>query len=225
MIVRTLDEITGHRARRARRRLARAPATSCATTASASRCRRRPSTAAREMQLWYKHHHEACFVIEGEAELTERDTGAVHRIGPGIGVRAEHDRHTIRVLEPLRLVCVFNPALTGRETHDADGSYLPAGRLGRDDLDRRAEVRAGVAGADPVVARLGAPPGSARGPGRAADADVLDRHGLGVCRPPGLVPAGPRSVRGQVEARRSQPLVDRCIERRTGSRASSPPGR
>jgi L-ectoine synthase len=79
-----------------------------------------------EMNLWYKHHKEACFVIEGEAEITERDTGAVHRIGPGSAYAPEHDRHTIRVLETLRLVCVFNPALTGRETHDADGSYLPA---------------------------------------------------------------------------------------------------
>ena len=79
-----------------------------------------------EMNLWYKHHNEACFVIEGEAEITERDTGRVHRIGPGSAYAPEHDRHTIRVLETLRLVCVFNPALTGRETHDADGSYLPA---------------------------------------------------------------------------------------------------
>ena len=29
-----------------------------------------------EMNLWYKHHQEACFVIDGEAELTERDTGS-----------------------------------------------------------------------------------------------------------------------------------------------------
>jgi L-ectoine synthase len=79
-----------------------------------------------EMNLWYKHHDEACFVIEGEAELTERDTGMVHRIGPGSAYAPEHDRHTIRVIAPLRLVCVFSPALTGRETHDADGSYLPA---------------------------------------------------------------------------------------------------
>ncbi len=79
-----------------------------------------------EMDLWYKHHAEACFCIEGEAEITERDTGTVHRIGPGSAYAPEHDRHTIRVLETLRLVCVFNPALTGRETHDADGSYLPA---------------------------------------------------------------------------------------------------
>ena len=82
--------------------------------------------AGREMQLWYKHHQEACFVIEGRAEITVRETGAVHEIGPGDAYAPEHDRHTIRVIEPLRLVCVFNPALTGQETHDADGSYLPA---------------------------------------------------------------------------------------------------
>jgi L-ectoine synthase len=80
-----------------------------------------------EMDLWYKHHEEACFVIEGEAEITERDTGRVHRLGPGSAYAPRHERHTIRVLSPLRLVCVFNPALTGRETHDADGSYLPSG--------------------------------------------------------------------------------------------------
>ncbi len=76
-----------------------------------------------EMNLWYKHHQEACFVIDGEAILTERDTGATHRIGPGDAYAPEHDRHSIRVLSPLRLVCVFDPALTGHETHDADGSY------------------------------------------------------------------------------------------------------
>ncbi|HEX7197733.1 MAG TPA: ectoine synthase [Candidatus Limnocylindria bacterium] len=80
-----------------------------------------------EMNLWYKHHNEACFVIEGSAVLSERDSGAVHRIGPGSVYSPQQDRHTIRVIEPLRLVCVFSPALTGQETHDADGSYLPAG--------------------------------------------------------------------------------------------------
>jgi len=79
-----------------------------------------------EMKLWYKHHQEACFVVEGEAEITESETGAVHRIGPGSAYAPAHDRHAIRVLSPLRLVCVFAPALSGRETHDADGSYLPS---------------------------------------------------------------------------------------------------
>ena len=84
--------------------------------------------AGREMHVWYKHHQEACYVIEGAAEITERDTSRVHRIGPGDAYAPGQDRHAIRVLEPLRLVCVFKPALTGQETHDADGSYpLPEG--------------------------------------------------------------------------------------------------
>ena len=77
-----------------------------------------------EMNIWYKHHQEACFVIEGEAELTDRESGVTHRLGPGSAYAPAHERHAIRVLSPLRLVCVFAPALTGRETHDADGSYL-----------------------------------------------------------------------------------------------------
>jgi L-ectoine synthase len=79
-----------------------------------------------EMDLWYKHHQEACFVVEGEAEITERETGDVHRIGPGSAYAPQHARHTIRVLSPLRLVCAFAPALSGREVHDADGSYVPS---------------------------------------------------------------------------------------------------
>lgn len=79
-----------------------------------------------ELDLWYKHHQEACFVIEGEAEIVERETGISHRIGPGSVYAPEHDRHHVSVITPLRLVCVFSPALTGRETHDADGSYLSA---------------------------------------------------------------------------------------------------
>jgi L-ectoine synthase len=78
-----------------------------------------------QLDVWYKHHEEACLVIEGEAEITERESGAVHRIGPGSAYAPRHLPHTVRVISPLRLVCVFSPALTGRETHDADGSYPP----------------------------------------------------------------------------------------------------
>lgn len=125
MIVRTLDEITdtdqdvrgdGWRARRHFVRRNSLGFSLSETTVEAGR----------DMQLWYKHHQEACYVIEGAAEITVRDTGAVHRIGPGDAYAPQHDRHTIRVLSALRLVCVFNPPLTGHETHDADGSYEAA---------------------------------------------------------------------------------------------------
>lgn len=78
-----------------------------------------------ELELRYRHHQEACFCIEGEAEITELETGTVRRIGPGSVYAPEHDRHRVRVIRQLRLVCVFNPALSGRETHDADGGYPP----------------------------------------------------------------------------------------------------
>jgi L-ectoine synthase len=122
VIVRTLDEITDteHDVRgdgwRARRHFTRRDGLGFSLSETTV-------DAGRTMQLWYKHHQEACFVIEGSAELTERDTGAVHRIGPGDAYAPGDARHLVRVLEPLRLVCVFSPALTGSETHDADGSY------------------------------------------------------------------------------------------------------
>jgi L-ectoine synthase len=122
MLVRTLDAITdterdvtgdGWRARRLFLRDDELGFSLSETTVDAGE----------ELELWYRHHQEACFVIEGEAKITERDTGTVHRIGPGAAYAPQHDRHTIRVLSPLRLVCVFSPALSGRETHDPDGSY------------------------------------------------------------------------------------------------------
>jgi L-ectoine synthase len=123
MIVRSLDEITdtehdvGGDGWRARRHFTRRDGLGFSMSETTVE-------AGRTMQLWYKHHQEACFVVDGAAELTERDTGAVRRIGPGDAYAPGHDRHTITVLEPLRLVCVFSPALTGTETHDPDGSYV-----------------------------------------------------------------------------------------------------
>lgn len=125
MLVRTLDEITGTAndvrgdGWRARRHFVRSDGLGFSMSETTVE-------AGRTMELWYKHHEEACFVIDGAAEITERESGAVYRIGAGDAYAPGHDRHTIRVLEPLRLVCIFNPALTGGETHDADGSYLPA---------------------------------------------------------------------------------------------------
>jgi L-ectoine synthase len=122
MIVRTLDDITDteHDVRgdgwRARRHFTRRDGLGFSLSETTV-------DGGRTMELWYKHHQEACFVIDGGAELTDRETGAVYRIGPGDAYAPGHDRHTVRVLEPLRLVCVFSPALTGGETHDADGSY------------------------------------------------------------------------------------------------------
>jgi L-ectoine synthase len=79
-----------------------------------------------ELNLHYRHHLEACYLIAGEAELTDLATGERHDLRPGsMYALDQHDRHTLRVRSELHLVCVFNPALTGAETHDADGSFPP----------------------------------------------------------------------------------------------------
>ena len=78
-------------------------------------------------QLWYKNHIEANYVIEGEGILEELDTGKTHELKPGVMYCLDkHDRHRIISKTPMRLICVFNPALKGGETHDEDGSYPPA---------------------------------------------------------------------------------------------------
>jgi L-ectoine synthase len=77
-----------------------------------------------ELTLQYKHHLEACYLLAGEAQLTDLTTGESHALRPGsLYALDRHDRHTLRVQTDLRLVCVFNPALTGGEVHDADGSF------------------------------------------------------------------------------------------------------
>lgn len=79
-----------------------------------------------ELNLQYKHHLEACYCLEGEAELVDLASGERHTIAAGtMYALDENDRHTLTVQQDLRLVCVFNPALTGGEVHDADGSFPP----------------------------------------------------------------------------------------------------
>ena len=79
-----------------------------------------------EQVLWYKHHVEANYIIEGEGEVENLSTGERFALGPGTMYALEgHEKHILRSFTDMRIVCVFSPALTGRETHDADGAYAP----------------------------------------------------------------------------------------------------
>jgi L-ectoine synthase len=79
------------------------------------------------LEMAYANHLEACYCIEGEAEVLDVATGERHAIRPGtVYALDRHDQHVIEVSRRLRLVCVFNPALTGGETHDASGSFPAA---------------------------------------------------------------------------------------------------
>ncbi len=81
-----------------------------------------------ELQLEYKNHLETNYCIEGEGEVENVATGECHPIRPGtMYALDQNDRHILRAIKgDLRLICAFSPALSGRETHDADGSYATA---------------------------------------------------------------------------------------------------
>lgn len=78
-----------------------------------------------ETHIWYKNHLEAVYCIEGNGEIETVADGKVYPIKAGtIYALDQHDEHYLRGgSEDMRMVCVFNPPLTGNETHDKDGAY------------------------------------------------------------------------------------------------------
>lgn len=74
--------------------------------------------------MWYRNHLEAVLCIQGEGELEDLATGQVHPIAPDVVYALDqHDRHVLRARTALKMVCVFNPPLNGKEAHDEQGSY------------------------------------------------------------------------------------------------------
>jgi L-ectoine synthase len=76
-----------------------------------------------DMVLWQKNHLEACYCVEGEGTVEELESGRVHEIKAGtLYAMNNHDRHRIRAVTQMRVICTFVPPLSGAEVHDADGS-------------------------------------------------------------------------------------------------------
>ncbi|WP_178022507.1 ectoine synthase [uncultured Paenibacillus sp.] len=76
-----------------------------------------------ETLIWYKNHVEAVYCIEGEGEI-EVIGGETYPISPGMMYALNgHEKHYLRAQSQLRVICVFNPPLSGREVHDPDGTY------------------------------------------------------------------------------------------------------
>jgi len=81
------------------------------------------------LRLQYKNHVEACYCISGTGLVRELSSGAEHLIKAGVLYAPDaHDLHEVRCTseDPLRLICVFSPALEGDEVHGPDGSYPAA---------------------------------------------------------------------------------------------------
>jgi len=78
----------------------------------------------------YKNHFESVYCMQGSGSITDIATGKTHAIRPGVMYALNaHDRHVLRAEEELVMACVFNPPVTGKEVHRADGSYAAAEEL------------------------------------------------------------------------------------------------
>lgn len=77
-----------------------------------------------QTRMWYKHHLEAVYCIEGEGEIETLEDGQRYPIRPGtLYALDQHDRHLLHAQTQMRMICVFNPPITGQETHGPDGAY------------------------------------------------------------------------------------------------------
>jgi L-ectoine synthase len=75
-------------------------------------------------RMQYANHVEAVYCVGGRGRIEDLETGVVHEIRDGTLYALDgHEAHVLTADEDLRMVCVFNPPVTGREVHDENGAY------------------------------------------------------------------------------------------------------
>lgn len=77
-----------------------------------------------EFQMCYQNHLESVYCISGEGEVETLADGARYPITPGtLYSLNKHDKHILRAFKEMKMACVFNPPLNGKEVHNAEGAY------------------------------------------------------------------------------------------------------
>ena len=67
---------------------------------------------------------ESVYCISGEGEVETIEDGKVYPIKAGTLYNLDkHDKHILRAFEEMKMACVFNPPLNGKEVHNAEGAY------------------------------------------------------------------------------------------------------
>ena len=80
--------------------------------------------------LWYKHHWEANYILEGRGKVSDLTSGESWPLESGtIYIVGPDDRHSMEAVSDLHLISVFNPPLQGDEQHDEEGTLPPTGPL------------------------------------------------------------------------------------------------
>jgi L-ectoine synthase len=77
-----------------------------------------------ETRMCYRNHLEAMYCVGGRGSIEVVETGQVFPIADGTAYALDqHDEHILRAETEMRMICVFNPPVTGMEVHDASGAY------------------------------------------------------------------------------------------------------
>lgn len=77
-----------------------------------------------DFRMHYQNHLEAVYCMSGEGQVETLDDGKKHPIAPGtLYILNKHDKHILRAFSEMKMACVFNPPLTGKEVHNAEGAY------------------------------------------------------------------------------------------------------
>lgn len=77
-----------------------------------------------DFRMHYQNHLEAVYCISGEGEVETLADGVKYPIKPGtLYLLDKHDEHKLRATKEMKMACVFNPPLNGKEVHNAEGAY------------------------------------------------------------------------------------------------------
>jgi len=77
-----------------------------------------------DFQMHYQNHLESVYCMSGEGEVETLADGKKHPITAGsIYILDQHDKHILRAFTEMKMACVFNPPLNGKEVHNAEGAY------------------------------------------------------------------------------------------------------
>ena len=80
--------------------------------------------------LHFKNHVGMNFIVAGRLEVRDLTRGASWSLGPGmLYVVGPKDRHRVSIRGDAHVISLFNPALTGPEWPDADGTHEPTGEV------------------------------------------------------------------------------------------------
>lgn len=77
-----------------------------------------------DFRMHYKNHLESVYCMSGEGEVETLADGKKYPIAPGtLYILDKHDEHILRAFSEMKMACVFNPPLNGKEVHNAEGAY------------------------------------------------------------------------------------------------------